>query len=158
MMETWLHPGRKVLHASMDRPALPTAQIAYGLAGPPPFQDDKKLDVAIYDPTTLSDDGKDVAHGGISIEAGKAASFAASFDTDPATWDTHNVMTVCGAIKYLRGDGFETWAICPAWTVARMYKNGKPAGELTGPGSPMGFTITTVTTGSNESACGVRSR
>src|ERR1700730_7440395 len=56
MMETWPHPGRKVLHSSMDRPSLPAAEKMVGYEGDLPFQDDGKLDVAIYKPKTLRDE------------------------------------------------------------------------------------------------------
>jgi hypothetical protein len=139
MRDTAPHPTSKVLHLSMERPP-------YTIAAPnfddlTPFEDDKKLDVSTYDPKTLVSSGTDVITKGISIEAGKAAYLRASFDTDAAPWQQHNVVIICGAIRYLRGDGRESMAVCPAWTVAHLFQNGKPDGQLLGPGSATGFTL-----------------
>jgi hypothetical protein len=151
-MMTWLHPEGKVSHTLMDKPSFPPAPSKYGSEGGLPFPDDKKLNIANYDTSALSEGGKDVV-GAISIDAGKAVSFAASFDTDPTTWNTHNVMIICGPIKYVRSDGEETWAVCPAWTAAHLYQGAMATGLASG-GSPKGFTIDS--TGSKESACGSR--
>lgn len=134
----------------MDKPALPAA--AYFHGSPQPFPDDKKLDVTIYVPRTLTDSSdKDLAGAGISIEAGKVTSLSASFDTDPTSWDKHNVVTLCGAMQYFRGDGREESSICTAYSVAQIYQNGKRAGELFGPGGSTGFTVLPVA--STDAAC-----
>jgi hypothetical protein len=147
------HPGRKSLHFSVDRPAPPPAQTAYGSEGFARLPDDNKLDVARYDPKALSESGKDIAGVAITIEAGKAASFAASFDTDPAAWGSHNVLILCGAIKYLRSDGLESWAVCNAWMAVSKYKDEKSTGVL-GEARPL-IGPSAVAVGSKESGCRV---
>lgn len=151
-MEGQPHPNRKVMHASMAKPLLPAAEKTYVHESDLPFQDDGKLDVAFYIPKTLLEGGKDVAGGAFSIDAGKAISLAASFDTDSVTWDTHNVLVICGAIKFLGKDGHTAWAACPVTTVAHMYQFGKPMGVLRGSANTAPYTITTQL---NEGPCGV---
>jgi hypothetical protein len=147
--EIFTHQGQKVLHELQNRPTLPEAYVR----GTPPFPDDEKLDVAIYEPKTLSANEKSFATRAFSIDAGKASSLTATFDTDEAAWGTHNVVVICGAIKYLTSAGQDTWAACPASVIAQLYEDGKQIGQLGGPAGSKSFTISTV--GSSEE-CGVR--
>jgi hypothetical protein len=48
--------------------------------------------------------GKEAVPAPVVVDAGKSAAVIAVFETDPATWGTRNVMTACGAIRYLSGD------------------------------------------------------
>jgi hypothetical protein len=152
LTENWLHPGQKILHHSMDRPphTLPEAYEDFGKPFPSP--DDGKLDLAFYDLKTVSIGGKDSTPGPVTVEAGKPVAVVANFETDPASWGSHNVMTVCGAIRYLSGDGRDTWAVCPAQVIAQIYQNRKPMGQSAGP-----FATTPFVFGanSNDSRCGV---
>jgi hypothetical protein len=150
--ETWLHPNQKALHHSMGRPptALPEANEDFGK--PFPFPDDGKLDLAFYDPKTVSIGGKESGPSPVVVEAGKPVAVLANFETDPTSWATHNVITVCGAIRYLSGDGRDTWAVCPAQVAAQIYQNGNPMGQTGGP-----FATTPYVFGANssDSRCGV---
>jgi hypothetical protein len=145
----FVHPGRKVIHELQNKPRLPQAFIP----GDPPFRDDEKVDVAIYEPKTILENEKDVGFRAVSIDIGKASSLTASFDTDPAAWNTHNVTVICGAIKYLGRAGYDVWAVCPAWFDARAYQNGQLASQHSGPAGPKSFAIAA---GSSEALCGVR--
>jgi hypothetical protein len=153
IIEAWPHPNQKVLHTSMNKPVLPYPEKTFGYEGQLPFQDDGKLDIAVYNPKTLLESGKDVAIGALGVEAGKAISVVASFDTDVAAWDTHNVVVVCGAINYLGTDGHAASAVCPVTVVAHVYRDGKPFGTLVGPGRSAPYTITA---GSNDGLCDVQ--
>lgn len=154
--EMWRHPGRKVLHFSTDKPSLPASEKTFGYNGEPVFDDDGKLDVSTYTPKTLLlEGGKDTTRGQFSIDAGKAISLTASFDTDPAAWDKHNVVVVCGAINYLGSDGHPMWAVCPATILAHLYESGKPAGAISGASISPPYTIITAP---NEGLCGVVGR
>jgi hypothetical protein len=150
--ENWLHPGQKVLHHSMDRPANSLPEANGGFTPNPPFADDGKIDLAYYDPKSISVDGKEIAPGPISVAANKPVGVTAVFETDPAPWATHNVLTVCGAIRYLSSDGRDTWVVCPAQGRAQMYENGKATGEMSGP-----FATTPFVIGGNssDSRCGL---
>ncbi len=152
--ETWLHPTRKVLHSSANKPPLPASEKMFGYEGEPPFHDDGKLDFATYNPKTLTlEGGKDTTSGRFSIDVGKAISLTASFDTDSAAWDAHNVVVVCGAINYIGSDGHAVWAVCPATILAHLYhNNGEPAGAMGGSVTSQPYTITTEP---NEGLCGV---
>jgi len=164
--ERWLRPTRKVLHLSADKPSLPAAEnkpslpaaekMFFGNEWEPPFHDDGKLDVAVYDPKTLLlESGKDTTSGRFSVDAGKAISLTASFDTDTAAWDAHNVVVICGAINYIGSDGHAVWAVCPATILAHLYHNREPMGSMGGAVTSQPYTITT---GSNEGLCGVLRR
>jgi len=147
MYNSLAHPARKVVHVSMDRPSLPSLPSVEKLPGfEVEFQDDKKLDVATYDPKNSSGNGTDLPSTARSLEAGKAISVAATFDTDAAAWGNHNVMVACGAIKYLRSDGRAAWAVCPASIVAHVRE--KRTGSATLP--------SVTTTSFNERQCEIQ--
>jgi hypothetical protein len=148
--EIFAHPGRKVLHEFQNRPILPEAFSQ----GEPAFPDDEKIDMAIYEPKKVLENGKEFAIRAVTIETGGASSFTTSFDTDPVDWGSRNVIVICGAIKYLASAGQEMWAACPAYVSARTYKDGKPSGALGGPAGPRSFTINAAE--STEGFCGVR--
>jgi hypothetical protein len=135
--EIFAHPGRKVIHEFQNRPILPEAFAR----GAPPFPDDEKIDVAIYEPKTLLENGKDTGIRAVTIDAGEARSFTASFDTDQADWGVHNVIVICGAIKYLASAGQEMWAACPAYVSAHVYEDGKQSGVMGGLAGPRSYTI-----------------
>jgi hypothetical protein len=149
--ETWLHPGQKTLHHLMDRPpqALPEANEEFS-GKPPPFPDDGKLDLAFYEPKSVLVGGKETAPAPVTVEAGKPVAVVAVFETDPASWGTHNVMTICGAIRYFSGDGRDTWAICPAQVIAKMYEKAIQTGQY---GGPFATTPFVFGTNSNDSRC-----
>lgn len=146
-METWVHPGQKTLHHVMDRPPQSLSEANEDFSGkPPPYRDDGKLDLAYYEPKFVLAAGNAAAPAPVAVEAGKPAAVVAVFDTDPASWSTRNVMTVCGAIRFLSGDGRDTWAVCPAQVVAKMYEKGTQAGPIEGP-----FFTTPFVFGTNSS-------
>jgi hypothetical protein len=147
--ERFSHPGQTVLHETQIRPELTPA---FTRGDPPPFQDDEKLDAAIYEPKSVTSNEKDIGIRAFVVE--KASSVTATFDTDPAVWSAHNVMVICGAIKYLASNGQEMWAVCPAQLRAQIYQDGKPLGEIGGPAGPRSFTIYSAT--SSGGLCGVR--
>jgi len=148
--ETWVHPGQKVLHHSMERPphSLREANEDWGTL---PSPDDGKLDLAIYEPKAILLNGKEFPVGPIAMEAGKPLAIAATFETDPAHWEVHNVTTICGAIRYLSADGRDTWAVCPAQVIAQMYREGKSAGTSFGPFATTPFAFGS---NSNDNRCG----
>jgi hypothetical protein len=150
--EIWVHPNQKVLHHSMERPPHSLSDAYEEFGKPFPFPDDGKLDMAFYEPKTVSNGGKDSSPGPVAVEGGKPVAVVANFETDPASWGNHNVITICGAIRYLSGDGRDTWAVCPAQVIAQVYQNGRPAGLSNGP-----FATTPFVFGanSNDSRCSV---
>lgn len=152
LMESWVHPGQTVLHHSLQKPAHFLDNANENWTADPPFADDGKLDVAYYDPKSISIEGKEITPGPLGIEPGKSLGVSANFATDPARWDAHNVLTLCGVIRYLSSDGRDMWAICPVQNVARLFQNGKPAGQTGGP-----FATTPFVLGKNENdpRCGV---
>ena len=150
-MESLAHPGQKVLHHTTQKPAHFLTEANENWTTNPPFADDGKLDVAYYDPTHVTVDGKEIAPVPLGIEAGKPLGIAATYSTDPAVWDAHNVLTLCGAIRFLSSDGRDTWAVCPAQTAAHIFENGSPGFALTaGP-----FATTPFVTGLAMIICGV---
>jgi hypothetical protein len=150
--ENFLHPGKVSLHRSMDKPAHFLDEANENFTPNPPFADDGKLDVAYYDPKSISTDGKELAPGPVAIDSGKALGVSAAFVTDPFSWDAHNVLTLCGAIRYLSNDGRDTWAVCPAQTVGQMYDSGGGVGRAFGPFATTPFKLGS---NSNDIRCGI---
>jgi hypothetical protein len=152
MMENWTHPGQSVVHHSLQKPVHFLAEANENWTKNPPFADDGKLDVAYYDPKSISIEGKELPPIPWSIEPSKSVGVSAAFITDPAPWDAHNVVTACGVIRYLSSDGRDTWAVCPAQIIGKMFQDGKPAGQTGGP-----FATTPYAFGrnSNDARCGV---
>jgi len=92
----------------MDRPprSLPEANEDFS-GKPAPYPDDGKLDLTFYEPKSVLIGGKEAVPAPVVVDAGKSAAVVAVFETDPATWGTRNVMTICGGLRYLSGDGRE---------------------------------------------------
>jgi hypothetical protein len=152
LTENWLHPGQTVLHNSSAKPAHFLEEANENWTTDPPFADDGKLDMAFYDPKSIMVDGREFPSGPMGIEPGKPLGISATFVTDPAQWGAHNVLTLCGAIRYLSSDGRDTWAVCPAQIFGWMFQNGQPAGQT---GGPFASTPFMLGRNSNDSRCGI---
>ena len=150
--EGWVHPNQMALHTTMEKPPRAASDANEDYGKPFPFSDDGKIDMAFYEPASVSVAGNSVAPTPVTVEGGKPVAVVANFMTDPASWGSRNVMTICGAVRYLAGDGRDTWAVCPAQVVAQIYQNGKPAGQSAGPFATTPFVFGS---NSNDSRCSV---
>ena len=153
LREGLVHPSQKALHISAPRPSKGLPPPAYGSYANLPFQDDNKLDVVYYDPKTISVAGKNFANLSIGLETGQPLALAVHFETDPASWSVHNVLVLCGAIRYVSTIGQDTWAVCPVQAISQIWDaDGKGFGVSGGPTTANQYVFGT---NSNDSRCGV---